>query len=137
MRRILIVLSTLSFFGLVQTAMAQSSVVEMVTKACQKEIDTYCSQVKQGRGRMLACFYAHEDKLSVKCINALYDGMATLERTVEAISHVASQCRQDIDTHCGATVPGQGRVAKCLLDKKSQVSRPCAMAIDEVGLKVE
>ena len=137
MRWILKVLLVLSFVGFAQSGMAQSSVVEMVTKACQKEINTYCSQVRPGQGRVLACFYAHEDNLSVKCINALYDGMATLERTIEVISYVASQCRQDIDIHCGATVPGAGRVAKCLLDKKTKLSAPCASAIDEVGLKVE
>jgi hypothetical protein len=61
-----------------------------------------------GEGRSLSCFYAHDDKLSVQCINTLYDGMATLERAVETISYVASQCRNDIDTLCGQTVPGEG-----------------------------
>jgi hypothetical protein len=114
--------------------MAQESVVEMVTKACQKEIDAYCSQVTPGEGRLLSCFYAHEDKLSVQCINALYDGMATLERAVEAISYVANQCRDDIDTLCGETVPGERRVAECLVEKKAEVSPTCATAIEEVGL---
>lgn len=114
---------------------AQSSIVEYVIKACHSEINSYCSQVTPGNGRMLACFYAHENKLTVQCVNALYDGMATLERAVETISYVASQCRQDIDTLCGATVPGEGRIAECLLDKKAGLSSPCRSAIDEVGLK--
>jgi len=118
-----------------QNAMAQESVVEMVTKACENEIDSYCSQVSPGEGRLLSCFYAHEDKLSVQCINALYDGMQTLERAVEAISYVAAQCRDDIDTHCGETVPGEGRIAECLLGKKAELSAPCSSAIDEVGLE--
>ena len=117
------------------TTLAQSSIVEYVIKACHSEINTYCSQVTPGEGRMLACFYAHEDKLTVQCINALYDGMATLERAVETISYVASQCRQDIDTLCGATVPGEGRIAVCLLDNKAGLSSHCRSAIDEVGLK--
>ena len=116
-------------------ALAQSSVVENVVKACQNEIQSYCSQVTPGEGRMLACFYAHENRLTVQCINALYDGMATLERAVEAISYVASQCRQDIHSLCGATVPGEGRIAECLLDKKAELSTHCSGAIDEVGLK--
>ena len=107
------------------TTFAQSSIVEYVIKACHSEINNYCSQVTPGNGRMLACFYAHEDKLTVNCINALYDGMATLERVVETVSYVASQCRQDIDSLCDATVPGEGRIAECLLDKKAELSSHC------------
>ena len=101
---------------------------------CETEINTYCSQVTPGNGRLLSCFYAHEDKLTVQCINGLYDGMATLERIIESISYVASQCSEDIDAFCGATVPGEGRIAVCLLDKKPQLTSRCRGAIDEVGL---
>ncbi len=107
----------------------------MFNQACEKEIDAYCSQVTPGDGRLLSCFYAHEDKLSIQCVNALYDGMAALERAVDAISYVANQCRDDIDTHCGETIPGEGRVLKCLLAKKADVSDTCSGAIDEVGLQ--
>ena len=71
----------------------------------------------------------------MQCINALYDGMATLERAVEAISYVAGQCREDIQSKCGATVPGEGRIVECLLNKKAELSSRCSGAIDEVGLK--
>ena len=117
------------------TALAQNSVVDNVIAACENEIITYCNQVTPGNGRMLSCFYAHEDKLTVQCINGLYDGMATLERIVETISYVATQCAEDIDAFCGATVPGEGRIAVCLLDKKPQLTSRCRGAIDEVGLE--
>ena len=125
----------LSIIAQTSMALAQNSVVENVVKACQTEIEDYCSQVTPGEGRLLACFYAHENKLTVQCINALYDGMATLERAVEAISYVAGQCREDIQSKCGATVPGEGRIAECLLNKKAELSSRCSGAIDEVGLK--
>ena len=135
MKSIFGILAALSIMAQASISFAQSSVVEKVVKACQTEIQSYCSQVTLGEGRMLACFYAHEDKLTVQCINALYDGMATLERAVESISYIASQCRQDIRSLCGETVPGQGRIAECLLDKKTQLSSHCSGAIEEVGLK--
>ncbi len=128
-------LMALSIVTQASMAFAQGSIVENVIKACQNEINSYCDQVTPGNGRMLACFYAHENKLTVQCVNALYDGMATLQRAVETISYVASQCRQDIDSLCGATVPGEGRIAECLLDKKAELSSPCLSAIDEVDLK--
>ena len=125
----------LSIIAQTSMALAQNSVVENVVKACQTEIEDYCSQVTPGEGRLLACFYAHENKITVQCINALYDGMATLERAVEAISYVAGQCREDIQSQCAATVPGEGRIAECLLNKKAELSSRCSGAIDEVGLK--
>ena len=137
MRMLLGASLALSVFAVSQSALAQESVVEMVTNACEKEIETYCSQVNPGEGRMLSCFYAHEDKLSVQCVNALYDGMTTLERAVESMAYVANQCRDDIDTHCGETVPGEGRIAECLLDKKADLSPTCSGAIDEVGMSKE
>ncbi len=119
------------------TASAQNTVVEHVVTNCEAEIKTYCSEVTPGNGRALACFYAHEDKLSIQCVNALYDGMAALERFVETVSYVAGQCQQDIDSICGQTVPGEGRVAACLLDNKADLTETCSAAIDDVGLTVQ
>ena len=45
------------------------------------------------------------------------------------------QCRQDIKALCGETVPGEGRIAACLLDNKSKLTPHCSGAIDQVGLK--
>ena len=67
---------------------------------------------RPAKAACLACFYAHEDKLSSECVLALYEGMAQLERTIEAISYVASQCRTDIETLCADTVPGEGRIGR-------------------------
>ena len=46
-------------------AWAQESIVDNVKKACATELTTYCSQVTPGEGRILACFFAHEDKFCV------------------------------------------------------------------------
>ena len=120
-----------------QEAIAQSTIVEKVTKACENETKSYCSQVTPGRGRLLSCLYAHEDKLSAQCINTLYDGLAMLERAVDSISYWVTQCDQDIDTFCAATEMGAGRIARCLLDNKADLSERCTSAIDEVGVSVE
>ena len=135
MKRAFCLFALLSFLAPIGAAQAQSSVVEDVINACESEIITYCSQVTPGNGRLLSCFRAHEDKLSVQCINGLYDGMAMLERIIETISYVANQCAEDIDAHCGATVPGEGRIAVCLIDKKPQLTARCRGAIDEFGLE--
>ena len=64
-------------------AAAEKGPVETVLKGCKTELETYCKDVTPGEGRILACLYAHGDKLSGRCEFALYDAAAQLERAVE------------------------------------------------------
>jgi len=46
--------------------LAQQSLVQGAAEGCKKEIETYCKGVTPGEGRILACLYAYEDKLSAR-----------------------------------------------------------------------
>ena len=118
------------------TAPAQDSIIDNVMTACQPEIDAYCSQVTLGEGRLLACFYAHEDKLSGRSQYAVYEGAAQLEQFAVAVTHVATECMDDLETYCAEVELGEGRVGTCLLEHKAEVSSGCAQAIDDVGLEI-
>ncbi len=48
-------------------ALAQESLIEHLVNACENDIETYCSQVTPGNGRLLHCMAAHEDKISGQC----------------------------------------------------------------------
>jgi hypothetical protein len=84
---------------------------------------------------VLACLYAHEDKLSGACDYALYDAAAQLERAVNALVYVGSECDNDINTYCSDVQPGEGRLVKCLDQHEKDVSGRCKEAIKQVGLK--
>jgi hypothetical protein len=103
-----------------------------IEKGCGAEIEAYCSNVTLGEGRLLACFYAHEDKLSGQCQFALYDASAQLERAVSALNYVAGQCDNDIMTHCAEVQMGEGRIVDCLKSKSEVVSGACSQAINDV-----
>jgi hypothetical protein len=113
-------------------AVAQT-LVEHVRQSCQTELTNYCSQVTPGENRLLACIYAHGDKLSGQCEKALYDAAAALERAINTIAYVANQCRSDIESKCAEVQPGQGRIAQCLADNKSSLSETCTQALTDVG----
>lgn len=117
-------------------AWAQDDVVDKVTEACNDEIKNYCSQVTPGEGRLLACFFAHGDKLSARCEYALYNAAADLEQFAAAVTHVASQCNDDLVKHCSEVEMGEGRVASCLLEHKDEVTEACRSAIEDTGLEV-
>ncbi len=126
---LLIVFALFSFAGNVS---ALEDIVNDVQKGCGAEIEKYCSQVTQGEGRLLACFYAHEDKLSGQCQYALYDASAQLERAVSALNYVASQCEDDMVAHCANVQLGEGRVIECLNSNSESVSTACKQAMADV-----
>jgi len=117
--------------GLSGNTQAQDLVSE-VEKGCAVEIKQYCSQVSPGQGRMLACFYAHEDKLSGKCQFTLYDAAAQLEHAVSALNYVAGECEEDILAHCAEVQLGEGRVVECLQSHGDSVSNSCQQAMNDV-----
>jgi len=119
-------------FAINSAAFAQDDPVEMVMTGCASEIEQYCSQVTLGDGRLLACFFAHEDKLSGQCQYALYQASAQLEQAVNAMIYLATQCEQDILTHCAAVEAGEGRILECLNAAGDAVSEGCSTAIDDV-----
>ncbi len=113
-------------------AQAQDSVGAMVMEACKADLEKFCPNVLPGEQRLLACVYAHEDKISNRCTYALYDAAIALERAVAGLTYVAQQCEADIDKLCGTVTPGEGRILACLDDKKADVSAMCKQAVKDV-----
>ena len=124
-------------FGFSAQAFAAEDIIESVARGCEKELTEYCANVTPGEGRILACMYAHEDKLSGQCEFALYDAAAQLERFIGALTYVANECDEDLNTHCATVEAGEGRLAACLLDNKAKLQKRCVAAIEATDLQVE
>ncbi|WP_373501457.1 cysteine rich repeat-containing protein [Desulfococcus sp.] len=122
-------------FGVAGSLSAEENIIETVSNGCKSEIETYCKDVTPGEGRVLACLYAHQDKLSGKCDYALYDAASRLERAVAALGYVANECEADLMTYCADVQVGEGRVLECLKKNDAKVSKRCKGALKEVGLK--
>jgi hypothetical protein len=117
---------------------AIEELVESVVNGCEKELTSYCSKVTPGDGRILACLYAHNDKISGRCEYALFDAAAQLERFVGALTYVVNECEDDLNKYCAAVRAGEGRLAECLLVKnKDKISKRCNQAMKEVDLTYE
>ena len=115
---------------------ALEKIVKSVAEGCNKEIRTYCSNVTPGEGRVLACLFSHQDKLSGRCEYALYDAAVQLERAVAALTYVANECDADLETYCANIRPGEGRLAQCLKKNEKKLHQRCTQAIKDVGLEV-
>jgi hypothetical protein len=106
--------------------------VSKLESACAKDIKRYCSTVTPGEGRMIYCMQAHEDKISPKCAFELGDAATSVQTTADALKDGVIACKAEITGVCGKIVPGQGRIATCLLENKSTVSSGCAEAIKKI-----
>ncbi|MGZ3597889.1 MAG: cysteine rich repeat-containing protein [Syntrophales bacterium] len=119
----------------VNPVMAQEGLIETVANGCKAELEKYCSNVTPGEGRVLACLYAYEDKLSGRCEYALYDAASRLERAVAALSYAVNECSADLKQYCGSVAAGEGRLLECLQKNDDKVSKRCKQARKDVGLK--
>ncbi len=120
---------------IVNSVWAQQGLIETVANGCKEEIQKYCSQVTPGEGRVLACLYAYEDKLSGRCEYALYDAASRLERAVAALSYAVNECSADLKQYCSGVASGEGRLLDCLQKNDDKVSKRCKQARKDVGLK--
>jgi hypothetical protein len=114
---------------------AQERLIESVATGCKTELDSFCKGVTPGEGRVLACLYAFQDKLSGQCEYALYDASARLERAVAALTYVAKECEADVAANCAGVKAGEGRLLQCLEKNDAKVSGRCKTALKDVGFK--
>ena len=108
--------------------------VKSVQEGCKTELETYCKDVTPGEGRVLACLYSREDKLSGRCEYVLYDAAAQLEHALGALTYVTNECSADLEKYCSAIKPGEGRLAACLKKNEQTLSERCQQAIKDVKL---
>ena len=112
---------------------AVKGALDTFTEGCKKELTTFCKGVVPGESRVLACLYAHQDKLSPRCEYALYDSAAQLDRAVNAFTYAASECQDDLESYCAEIEPGGGRLRECLKKNEAKVSDRCKTALKDVG----
>ena len=136
-RKGFIVTVALVFMFLCTSVQSQAAedLVQNVVEGCKTELTTYCKDVTPGEGRVLACLFAHGDKLSGRCEYALYDTAAQLERFVAALSYVVNECKDDLVELCGDVQAGEGRLYECLEKNDKKVSNRCKQAMKDVELK--
>ena len=136
MRTFLISVAAVAVFGVVTMPVrAAEDLVETVKNGCKTELESYCVQVTPGKGRVLSCLYAYEDKLSGRCEYALYDAAAQLERMVAVLTYMANECDADIEKHCAKVQAGEGRIVTCLKENSGSISTRCSQAIADLEIK--
>ena len=111
------------------------TLIETMEMGCGEEIKTYCSTVTPGKGRIMLCLAAHEDKISDECKWAMYDVHVRLTKAVQMTQNLGEQCAIDIERHCAGIPPGEGRILLCLYDTDETLTADCDKALVDAELK--
>jgi len=106
--------------------------VAKLESACARDIKKYCRDVTPGEGRTIYCMQAHEDKISAKCAFELGEAATSVQSSADALKDAIIACKAEITGVCGKTVPGQGRIAACLMANKSTASDGCKQALSNI-----
>ena len=114
---------------------AEETLADSIKKACNKELTTFCKGVPQGQGRILACLYAFQNRVSGKCAYAVYDASAQLEQAAVALKFAAAECKADLLKYCNDVKVGDGRVKACLDKNEKSLSDKCKDALKQTGIK--
>jgi len=130
-----ICLSLPAFAGQDPAAQGVQDALNTFEEGCRQELTTFCKDVTPGEGRILACLYAFQDKVSPHCEFALYDSLSQLDRTLNNLTFVVGECQDDLEQYCADIEPGEGRLLDCLKKKESKVSQRCNKALETAGYK--
>jgi hypothetical protein len=102
---------------------------------CAKELKGMCNGVKDGSGRLLACLYSREDKLSQRCDLTLTGSIERLGEALGALANVRRVCQRDALRLCNGVVPGNGNLISCLTTGRKSVSSECNATMDAAFLR--
>ena len=90
-------------FIAVMPAVSSGYIVEVnVASNCERELNIFCKHVTPGEGRLLACLYAYEDKLSGRCEYALYDASVHIQRKISNMMYLVTECADDFNKYCSS-----------------------------------
>jgi hypothetical protein len=102
---------------------------------CSKELKTICKGVPDGRGRVLACLYSRENKLSARCGETVAASLERLGEALGALANVRRVCGPDARRLCTGVVPGDGNLISCLTTGRRSVSSECNATLDSAFLR--
>ena len=131
------VFTSLAIILLACVAMNEQLAAQSIFESCPKDLETYCSEVTPGNGRISACIYAHEDKISDECDAATENLSTLLDWFLETVRYTLDQCADDVQKYCAETEFGGGLLLSCLDEKSSQLTGGCKEAISGYSERLE
>jgi len=105
--------------------------------ACKVDVASLCSGVKEGRGRISACLFAHDNRISGSCKPELakVTSSGTFKKMVpaslnslkgsEGDTRLRQVCAGDIKTHCSGVGSATDKILACLYAWSNRIDKTC------------
>jgi outer membrane protein OmpA-like peptidoglycan-associated protein len=116
----------------VQSTSFGTKAIEVFMEGCRPDIDTYCDQVTPGGQRLMACIFAHNDKVSDECKRNVRDSLLLVKADIAQANLIGKMCGSDILAQCSTVEPGDGRIEACLADNRDALSERCRRGLDSI-----
>jgi hypothetical protein len=96
---------------------AQSS-GDALSGPCEADLQTFCSSVSPGGGRVSDCLARYQDQLSGEC-------QEYLQKSAAALKNLREACAGDAQDYCRNTKTSFKRIVACLKENYNDISRDC------------
>ncbi len=108
-----------------------------IMKTCTVEIDKYCGDVRNGKGRIAACLFAYSGKLSGACasdVRALSNSKSLARLLPSGVTELKGSpyeadlraaCTSDAAKLCPGVSTSDERVLACLYARDNKLSGSC------------
>jgi hypothetical protein len=112
--------------ALAAVLLAATTLAARADDPCAAETLALCNKAV-GTNAVLGCLRSNQEKLTPACQANVADYTAIAQQYGE-------DCQADVQKVCANVPPGQGRLARCLVENISFVSQSCQDAINKVRL---
>ncbi|QQR80233.1 MAG: hypothetical protein IPJ69_13065 [Deltaproteobacteria bacterium] len=85
---------------------------------CHVDAETFCKDVKPGKGRIAQCMKEHKSELSPECRGHIEDKKEKVKDRIES-------CEADRQKFCSDVKGGKRRMNKCMREHKDKLSQDC------------
>jgi hypothetical protein len=128
-----IVLVAMALLFLAPGIASAQNPVQDALEGCSNELQSYCSNVTPGGGRLVSCAKAHVDKLSPECVSAINRAGYWVQYIASTLQYVARQCHADAVKLCPDVELGEERVLNCLASSRADLGKYCGLALQDIG----
>lgn len=110
--------------ALVGVALCSSLALAQDGPACGDDIEKFCGHVAPGKLSLTACLNEHREGLSSDC-------RAKVDAAMAKIEAARKLCADDITRFCAEVKPGEGRILKCLGEKRPELAPACRQQVEK------
>ena len=116
-------------------ASAQDGGAQVLLENCAPELQEFCSTVRVGQARVVACIYAHADQISQVCYMSLFAVSRQLEQAMVSFRKAKFDCTSDLNQYCSKVPAGGGRKLDCLIKNRVTLLDRCRKIVEQLRVR--